>query len=68
MFEIIIDGLEVLKTDKTVIDILNTLCATTSALAGKIFTPVEYYALNLVIMEAEDKIREIIKEGDNENV
>lgn len=67
MFEIIMDGLKVVQTDKTVKDVLNTLCATTSALAGRIFTPVEYYALSLVITEAEEKIREIIKQGDSDN-
>ncbi len=59
MFEIMMDALEVLKKDDSIIDVLNTVGAAALSLADKILSPIEFLALNFVITEAEEKIKEI---------
>ena len=59
MFEIIMDALEVLKKDDSIIDVLNTVGAAALSLADEVLSPVEFLALNFVITEAEKKIKEI---------
>lgn len=62
MFEIIMDTLEVLQEDKTVVDVLNTLAAATLSLADETLHPVEYYALSFINNEAAKRIKEIFKD------
>ena len=59
MFEIMMDALEVLKKDDSIIDVLNTVGAAALSLADEVLSPVEFLALNFVITEAEKKIKEI---------
>lgn len=59
MFEIIMDTLEVLKNDKTVVDVLNTVGAATLSMADETLSPVEYYALSFINTEAAKRIKEI---------
>lgn len=68
MFEILMDALEVLQGDETVVDVLNTVGALTLALADKILSPSKYKMLSMFNVEAATKIKEIIKQGDNKNV
>ena len=62
MFEIIMDTLEVLQKDETIVDVLNTVGAATLSLADETLHPVEYYALSFINSEAAKRIKEIIKD------
>ena len=62
MSEIIMDALEVLQKDKTVVDVLNTVGATALSLADVTLHPVEYYGLSFINTEAEKRIKEIFKD------
>ena len=61
MFEIMMDALESLKQDETIIDVLNTTSAAALSLADETLSPVEYLALNFVIREADKRIKEIVQ-------
>ena len=61
MFEILMDALEVLKKDESIIDVLQTVGATALSLADETLSPVEFLALNFVITEADKKIKEILQ-------
>ena len=62
MFEIIMDTLEVLQKDETIVDVLNTIGAAALSLADETLHPVEYYALSFINNEAAKRIKEIIKD------
>lgn len=61
MFEIIMDALEVLEKDKTVVDVLNTVSAAALYIADETLSPVEYCALSFINAEAAKKITEILQ-------
>ena len=61
MFEILMDALEVLKKDESIIDVLQTVGAAALSLADETLSPVEFLALNFVITEADKKIKEILQ-------
>lgn len=65
MFEILKDALEVLQEDETIVDVLNTVGATTLSLADKSLSPGKYWALSMFNVEAAERIREIVKDKLN---
>ena len=61
MFEIVMDALEVLEKDETIVDVLNTVGAAALSLADETLSPVEYYALSFINTEANKRIKKIIQ-------
>lgn len=59
MIKTVVEALEILQADKTIIDVLNTIGAAITSLTNADFTMEEAIAISMVLKEAEQRIREI---------